>query len=102
MSNLSSSRALRDVTERHGCSYAASAVGEVNVTTLMKQTGAVIGGEGNGGVIYPAAHYGRDALVGVALFLTLLAKSGKKVSELKATYPAYSIAKNKIELYSRH
>ncbi len=74
MSNLSSSRALRDVTERHGCSYAASAVGEVNVTTLMKQTGAVIGGEGNGGVIYPAAHYGRDALVGVALFLTLLGK----------------------------
>lgn len=98
VSNLSSSRALRDVTERHGCSYSASAVGEVNVTTLMKQTGAVIGGEGNGGVIYPAAHYGRDALVGVALFLTLLAKSGKKVSELKATYPAYSIAKNKIEL----
>ncbi|MBD5346767.1 MAG: phosphoglucosamine mutase [Bacteroides sp.] len=98
VSNLSSSRALRDITERHGCSYSASAVGEVNVTTLMKETGAVIGGEGNGGVIYPAAHYGRDALVGVALFLTLLAKSGKKVSELKATYPAYSIAKNKIEL----
>lgn len=98
VSNLSSSRALRDVTERHGCTYNASAVGEVNVTTLMKNTGAVIGGEGNGGVIYPAAHYGRDALVGVALFLTLLAKSGKKVSELKATYPAYSIAKNKIEL----
>ncbi|MDE6587819.1 MAG: phosphoglucosamine mutase [Paramuribaculum sp.] len=98
VSNLSSSRALRDITERHGCTYNASAVGEVNVTTLMKKTGAVIGGEGNGGVIYPAAHYGRDALVGVALFLTLLAKSGKKVSELKATYPAYSIAKNKIEL----
>lgn len=98
VSNLSSSRALRDVTERHGCTYAASAVGEVNVTTLMKQTGAVIGGEGNGGVIYPEAHYGRDALVGVALFLTLLAKSGKKVSELKKTYPAYEIAKNKIEL----
>lgn len=98
VSNLSSSRALRDITERHGCSYAASAVGEVNVTTLMKETGAVIGGEGNGGVIYPAAHYGRDALVGVALFLTLLAKSGKKVSELKATYPKYAIAKNKIEL----
>ncbi|MDE6303790.1 MAG: phosphoglucosamine mutase [Paramuribaculum sp.] len=98
VSNLSSSRALRDVTERHGCSYSASAVGEVNVTTLMKKTGAVIGGEGNGGVIYPEAHYGRDALVGVALFLTLLAKSGKKVSELKKTYPAYSIAKNKIEL----
>lgn len=98
VSNLSSSRALRDVTERHGCNYSASAVGEVNVTTLMKKTGAVIGGEGNGGVIYPEAHYGRDALVGVALFLTLLAKSGKKVSELKKTYPAYSIAKNKIEL----
>lgn len=98
VSNLSSSRALRDVTERHGCSYSASAVGEVNVTTKMKETGAVIGGEGNGGVIYPASHYGRDALVGVALFLTLLAKCGKKVSELKKTYPAYAIAKNKIEL----
>ncbi len=98
VSNLSSSRALRDVTERHGCSYSAAAVGEVNVTTKMKETGAVIGGEGNGGVIYPASHYGRDALVGVALFLTLLAKSGKKVSELKKTYPAYSISKNKIEL----
>lgn len=98
VSNLSSSRALRDITERHGCSYTASAVGEVNVTTEMKRTGAVIGGEGNGGVIYPASHYGRDALVGIALFLTLLAKSGKKVSELKATYPAYAIAKHKIEL----
>lgn len=98
VSNLSSSRALRDITQRHGCNYSASAVGEVNVTTEMKRTGAVIGGEGNGGVIYPASHYGRDALVGVALFLTLLAKSGKKVSELKATYPAYAIAKNKIEL----
>ena len=98
VSNLSSSRALRDVTERHGCSYSAAAVGEVNVTTMMKKTGAVIGGEGNGGVIYPEAHYGRDALVGVALFLTLLAKSGEKVSELKKTYPAYEIAKNKIEL----
>lgn len=98
VSNLSSSRALRDVTLAHGCSYTASAVGEVNVTTEMKRTGAVIGGEGNGGVIYPAAHYGRDALVGVALFLTLLAKSGKKVSELKAGYPAYAIAKNKIQL----
>jgi len=98
VSNLSSSRALRDVTRRHGCEYNAAAVGEVNVTTKMKETGAVIGGEGNGGVIYPAAHYGRDALVGVALFLTLLAKSGKKVSELKKTYPAYEIAKNKIEL----
>lgn len=98
VSNLSSSRALRDVTMRHGCSYSAAAVGEVNVVTKMKETGAVIGGEGNGGVIYPASHYGRDALVGVALFLTLLAKSGKKVSELKATYPPYSISKNKIEL----
>lgn len=98
VSNLSSSRALRDVTRRHGCEYSAAAVGEVNVVTKMKETGAVIGGEGNGGVIYPASHYGRDALVGVALFLTLLAKSGKKVSELKATYPEYAIAKNKIEL----
>lgn len=98
VSNLSSSRALRDVTNAHGCNYSASAVGEVNVTTEMKRTGAVIGGEGNGGVIYPALHYGRDALVGVALFLTLLAKSGKKVSELKKGYPQYSIAKNKIEL----
>lgn len=98
VSNLSSSRALRDVTEGHGYSYAAAAVGEVNVTTKMKETGAVIGGEGNGGVIYPAAHYGRDALVGVALFLSLLAKSGKKVSELKKEYPAYAIAKNKVEL----
>ena len=98
VSNLSSSRALRDVTERHGCTYSAAAVGEVNVTTKMKETGAVIGGEGNGGVIYPAAHYGRDALVGVALFLTLLAKSGKKVTELRKTYPAYEIAKNKMEL----
>lgn len=98
VSNLSSSRALRDVTNAHGCDYNAAAVGEVNVVTKMKETGAVIGGEGNGGVIYPAAHYGRDALVGVALFLTLLAKSGKKVSELRETYPAYEIAKNKIEL----
>ena len=98
VSNLSSSRALRDVTAAHECQYAASAVGEVNVTTKMKETGAVIGGEGNGGVIYPASHYGRDALVGVALFLSLLAKSGKKVSELKKSYPAYAIAKNKIEL----
>lgn len=98
VSNLSSSRALRDVTAAHGCQYSASAVGEVNVVTKMKETGAVIGGEGNGGVIYPAAHYGRDALVGVALFLTLLAKSGKKVSELKKGYPAYAIAKSKIEL----
>lgn len=98
VSNLSSSRALKDITLMHNCEYSASAVGEVNVVTKMKETGAVIGGEGNGGVIYPASHYGRDALVGVALFLTLLAKSGKKVSELKAGYPAYAIAKTKIEL----
>lgn len=98
VSNLSSSRALRDVTLRHGGSYSAAAVGEVNVTTRMKETGAVIGGEGNGGVIYPELHYGRDALVGVALFLTLLAKSGKKVSELRKTYPAYEIFKTKIQL----
>ncbi len=98
VSNLSSSRALRDVTNAHGCQYNASAVGEVNVTALMKETGAVIGGEGNGGVIYPAAHYGRDAMVGIALFLTLLAKSGKTMTGLKKTYPAYSISKNKVEL----
>jgi len=98
VSNLSSSRALRDVSAAYGCSYSAAAVGEVNVVAEMKRTGAVIGGEGNGGVIYPELHYGRDALVGVALFLTLLAKSGKKVSDLKKTYPQYSIAKNKIEL----
>ena len=98
VSNLSSSRALRDVTERHGCKYTAAAVGEVNVVTQMKATGAVIGGEGNGGVIYPASHYGRDALVGVALFLSLLAHKGKKVSELKKEYPPYAIAKNKIQL----
>ena len=98
VSNLSSSRALGDVTRAHGCEYHASAVGEVNVVAKMKEVGAVIGGEGNGGVIYPEAHYGRDALVGVAIFLTLLAKSGRKVSELKKEYPAYAIAKNKIEL----
>jgi phosphomannomutase len=98
VSNLSSSRALRDVTNNHGCTYTAAAVGEVNVTTEMRRTGAVIGGEGNGGVIYPASHYGRDALVGVALFLSLLAKSGKTVSQLKQTYPQYSIAKTKLEL----
>lgn len=98
VSNLSSSRALRDVTLNHDCNYSAAAVGEVNVVAKMKETGAVIGGEGNGGVIYPESHYGRDALVGVALFLTLLAKSGKTVTELKATYPQYAIAKNKIEL----
>lgn len=98
VSNLSSSRALRDVTQAHGCSYSAAAVGEVNVTTKMKETGAVIGGEGNGGVIYPELHYGRDALVGVALFLSLMARSGKKVTELKAGYPAYAIAKTKVTL----
>ncbi|MDE7160612.1 MAG: phosphoglucosamine mutase [Muribaculaceae bacterium] len=98
VSNLSSSRALRDVTRAHGCDYSAAAVGEVNVVAKMKETGAIIGGEGNGGVIYPELHYGRDALVGVALFLTLMAKSGKKVTELKAGYPKYAIAKNKIQL----
>lgn len=98
VSNLSSSRALRDVTAAHGQKYTAAAVGEVNVTTEMRRTGAVIGGEGNGGVIYPALHYGRDALVGVAVFLTLLAKSGKKVSELRKQYPAYDIYKTKIQL----
>ena len=98
VSNLSSSRALRDITEKHGMQYNASAVGEVNVTTLMKATNAVIGGEGNGGVIYPELHYGRDALVGVALFLTHLAKKQCKVSELRAQYPNYFISKNKIEL----
>ena len=97
-SNLSSSRALRDVTEQYGGDYHAAAVGEVNVTTMMKECGALIGGEGNGGVIYPALHYGRDAMVGVALFLTNLAYKKMKVSELLATYPQYVIAKNKIEL----
>ena len=98
VSNLSSSRALRDVTRALGGKYEAAAVGEVNVVTKMKETGAVIGGEGNGGVIYPASHYGRDALVGIALFLTHLAKSGKTVSALRATYPPYSIAKQKVQL----
>ena len=98
VSNLSSSRALRDVTECHGGSYAASAVGEVNVVAKMKQTGAIIGGEGNGGVIYPELHYGRDALVGTALFLTYLAKRGLTMTALRATYPAYYASKNKIEL----
>lgn len=98
VSNLSSSRALRDVTEARGCSYSASAVGEVNVTTEMKRTGAVIGGEGNGGVIYPASHYGRDALVGVALFLTMMAKSGLKPSQIRAKLPEYSIYKTKVQL----
>ena len=97
-SNLSSSRALRDVTENYGGEYSAAAVGEVNVTTRMKECGALIGGEGNGGVIYPALHYGRDAMVGVALFLTNLAYKKMKVSELLDTYPKYVIAKNKIEL----
>lgn len=97
-SNLSSSRALRDVTESFGGTYHAAAVGEVNVTTKMRETKALIGGEGNGGVIYPAIHYGRDAMVGVALFLSNLARKKLKVSELRKTYPEYHIAKNKIEL----
>ena len=98
VSNLSSTRALRDVTERHGGTYTAAAVGEVNVVTKMKETSALIGGEGNGGVIYPELHYGRDALVGIALFLSLLAKSGKKVSELRATYPDYYMSKQRVDL----
>ncbi len=98
VSNMSSSRALQVITEKYGCSYSASAVGEVNVVAKMKETGAVIGGEGNGGVIYPAIHYGRDSLVGIALFLTHLAKSGLKCSLLRKTYPDYFISKNKIEL----
>ena len=98
VSNLSSSRALRDVTETHGGSYTASAVGEVNVVAKMKQTGAIIGGEGNGGVIYPELHYGRDALVGTALFLTYLAKRNMTMTALRATYPVYYASKNKIEL----
>ena len=98
VSNLSSTRALRDVTRKYGLEYNASAVGEVNVVTKMKETGAVIGGEGNGGVIYPASHYGRDALVGIALFLTYLAKKQMSVSELRKTYPAYYMGKNRIDL----
>ena len=98
VSNLSSTRALRDVTEKHGCKYYAAAVGEVNVTTKMKEVGAVIGGEGNGGVIYPESHYGRDALVGIALFLSSLAQKGIKASELRKTFPAYQMAKNRIDL----
>jgi phosphomannomutase len=98
VSNLSSTRALRDITEKHGGAYNASAVGEVNVVARMKETNAVIGGEGNGGVIYPESHYGRDALVGIALFLTHLAKENKKTSQLKAEYPAYFMSKNKLEL----
>ncbi|MFD1166753.1 phosphoglucosamine mutase [Sphingobacterium daejeonense] len=98
VSNLSSTRALRDVTEKHGGEYFAAAVGEVNVVTKMKEVDAVIGGEGNGGVIYPASHYGRDSLVGVALFLTHLAKLGKKVTEYRAELPQYFMSKNKITL----
>lgn len=98
VSNLSSTRALRDVTKKYNCDYYAAAVGEVNVVAKMKATNAVIGGEGNGGIIYPASHYGRDALVGIALFLTHLAKEKKSVSELRKTYPNYFMSKNKIEL----
>jgi phosphomannomutase len=98
VSNLSSTRALRDVTRSYGCQYNAAAVGEVNVVTKMKETNAVIGGEGNGGVIYPESHYGRDALVGIALFLSHLAHEGKTASQLRASYPPYFIAKNRIDL----
>lgn len=98
VSNMSSSRALRDITEKHNGSYQASAVGEVNVVELMKKTNAIIGGEGNGGIIYPEIHYGRDAVVGVALFLTYLANQEKTVAELRASYPQYYMSKNKIEL----
>ncbi len=98
VSNMSSTRALRDVTRKYNCDYNASAVGEVNVVTQMKATNAVIGGEGNGGIIYPASHYGRDALVGIALFLSHLAKEKKTVTELRKTYPNYFMSKNKIEL----
>jgi phosphomannomutase len=98
VSNLSSTRALKVITEKHGASYAASAVGEVNVVKMMKETDAVIGGEGNGGIILPELHYGRDALVGIALFLSHLAKCGKPMSHLKASYPTFIISKNKIEL----
>src|SRR5690554_748145 len=98
VSNMSSSRALRDVTEKHGGTYTASAVGEVNVVEKMKETGAVIGGEGNGGIIYPALHYGRDSLVGTALFLSYLAERNIKVSALRETYTSYFMSKKKIEL----
>ncbi len=98
VSNLSSTRALRDVTEKHGCQYYAAAVGEVNVTTKMKEVNAVIGGEGNGGVIYPESHYGRDALVGIGLFLSSMAQKKMKASELRASFPNYYIAKNRIDL----
>ena len=93
VSNLSSTRALRDVTQKYGGEYNAAAVGEVNVVTKMKETKAVIGGEGNGGVIYPESHYGRDALVGIALFLSLLSEKGCSVSELRKIYPSYHISK---------
>jgi phosphomannomutase len=98
VSNLSSTRALRDVTEKHGGKYTAAAVGEVNVTTKMKEVGAVIGGEGNGGVIYPESHYGRDALVGIGLFLSSLAQKQMTATQLRATFPDYQIAKNRIDL----
>jgi phosphomannomutase len=98
VSNLSSTRALRDITEKSGNKYVASAVGEVNVVEAMKANNAIIGGEGNGGIIYPELHYGRDALVGVALFLSHLAKFGKSISMLKSTYPVYQMSKNKVEL----
>jgi phosphomannomutase len=98
VSNLSSTRALRDITESHGCEYNASAVGEVNVVSLMKKTNAIIGGEGNGGIIFPELHYGRDALVGIALFLTHYAKKNMSMSAMKKSYPSYTISKNKIQL----
>ncbi|MEO0472315.1 MAG: phosphoglucosamine mutase, partial [Bacteroidota bacterium] len=98
VSNLSSSRALTDVAEQHGCRHYASAVGEVNVIEIMKRTDALIGGEGNGGIIYPALHYGRDALVGIALFLSHLVKSGKSCAELRASYPDYFMSKQKMQL----
>ena len=98
VSNMSSSRALRDVTEKHNQTYEASAVGEVNVVELMKKNNAIIGGEGNGGIIYPELHYGRDSLVGVALFLSLLAEKNVKVSDLKNSYPSYYMSKKKIQL----
>jgi len=100
VSNISSSRALQDITEKHKCNYSPAAVGEVNVVTEMKEVDAVIGGEGNGGVIYPELHYGRDALVGIALFLTHLAKSGKTISVLRSMYPNYFMSKNKVTVSS--
>ena len=98
VSNLSSSRALRDIAQKYGVTYSAAAVGEVNVVTEMKRVEAIIGGEGNGGIIYPELHYGRDALVGVALFLSLLAERGGSVQQLRESYPAYFMSKNKIQL----